>query len=50
MIDQAEALVAIDVNSGKFRLPVDAEQTALEINREAAEEICHNSDYAIWAV
>lgn len=40
VIDQAEALVAIDVNSGKFRLPVDAEQTALEINREAAEEIC----------
>jgi ribonuclease E len=40
VIDQAEALVAIDVNSGKFRQPVDAEQTALEINREAADEIC----------
>jgi len=39
VIDQAEDLVAIDVNSGKFRQPVDAEQTALEINREAADEI-----------
>jgi hypothetical protein len=40
VIDQAEALVAIDVNSGKFRQPENAEQTALEINLEAAEEIC----------
>jgi len=39
VIDQAEALVAIDVNSGRFRQPVDAEQTALEINLEAADEI-----------
>ncbi len=39
VIDQAEALVAIDVNSGKFRQPENAEQTALEINLEAADEI-----------
>jgi len=40
VIDQTEALVAIDVNSGKFRQPENAEQTALEINLEAADEIC----------
>ncbi|MFA5863891.1 MAG: Rne/Rng family ribonuclease [Phycisphaerae bacterium] len=39
VIDQAEALVAIDVNSGKFKLSSDAERTALEINLEAADEI-----------
>jgi ribonuclease E len=32
-------LVAIDVNSGRFRSPDDAEETALRINMEAAEEI-----------
>jgi ribonuclease E len=39
VIDSTEALVAIDVNSGKFRSPGDAEETALLINVEAAEEI-----------
>jgi len=39
VIDQTEALVAIDVNSAKFRQLADAEQTALAINREAADEI-----------
>ncbi len=39
VIDSAEALVAIDVNSGKFRDPDDAEETAHRINVEAAEEI-----------
>lgn len=39
VIDQAEALVAIDVNSGKFRTGEDAEATALKINLEAADEI-----------
>lgn len=38
-IDQTEALVAIDVNSGKFREHNDAETTALKINQEAAGEI-----------
>jgi len=39
VIDSTEALVAIDVNSGRFRSPKDAEETALLINLEAAEEI-----------
>ena len=39
VIDSTEALVAIDVNSGRFRRPDDAEETALQINLEAAEEI-----------
>ena len=39
VIDQAEALVAIDVNSGKFREHSDAETTALKTDLEAAREI-----------
>ncbi|MDP7620097.1 MAG: Rne/Rng family ribonuclease [Dehalococcoidia bacterium] len=39
VIDQTEALVAIDVNSGRFRKHSDAETTALKINEEAAGEI-----------
>ena len=39
IFDQAEALVAIDVNSGRFRQHSDAETTALKINLQAAEEI-----------
>ncbi len=39
VIDSTEALVAIDVNSGRFRSPENAEETALKINVEAAEEI-----------
>ncbi len=39
VIDSTEALVAIDVNSGTFRDPSDAEETAHRINLEAAEEI-----------
>lgn len=39
VIDQTEALVAIDVNSGKFKQGSDPEQMALEINLEAADEI-----------
>ncbi|MCB9867806.1 MAG: Rne/Rng family ribonuclease [Phycisphaerales bacterium] len=39
VIDSTEAMVAIDVNSGKFRDPTDAEETAYKINLEAAEEI-----------
>jgi ribonuclease E len=39
IIDQAEALVAIDINSGKFKDHSDAETTALKINQEAAHEI-----------
>lgn len=39
VIEQTEALVAIDVNSGKYRKHENAEQTALKINIEAAQEI-----------
>lgn len=39
VIDQTEAIVAIDVNSGKFRSEDDAETTAYKINLEAADEI-----------
>jgi ribonuclease E len=39
VIEQTEAMVAIDVNSGKYRKPDNAEQTALKINLDAAKEI-----------
>ncbi len=39
VIDQTEALVAIDVNSGSFRVENDAEETAYQVNLRAAEEI-----------
>ena len=39
VIDSTEALVAIDVNSGRFREHDDAEETAFRTNIEAAEEI-----------
>ncbi|MBN1391598.1 MAG: Rne/Rng family ribonuclease [Sedimentisphaerales bacterium] len=39
IIEQTEALVAIDVNSGRFRKSQGAEQTAYKTNMEAAVEI-----------
>ena len=39
VIDQTEALVAIDVNSGNFRAEGDAEETAYRLNLAAAKEI-----------
>ncbi len=39
VIDQTEALVAIDVNSGNFRADDSAEETAYQINLIAAREI-----------
>lgn len=39
VIEQTEALVSIDVNSGKYRKQQSAEQTAYKINLAAAEEI-----------
>lgn len=39
VIDSTEAMVTIDVNSGRFRDYDDAEETAYRINLEAAEEI-----------
>jgi ribonuclease E len=40
VIDQTEALVAIDVNSGRMRDNKDAETTAFKTNQEAVDEIC----------
>ncbi len=40
VIDEAEALVAIDVNSGRMRDNRDAETTAYKTNCEAVDEIC----------
>ncbi len=39
VIDQTEALVAIDVNSGNFRADGNAEETAYQMNLHAAKEI-----------
>jgi ribonuclease E len=39
VIDQTEALVAIDVNSGSFRTDESAEETAYQMNMNAAKEI-----------
>jgi len=39
VIDATEAIVAIDVNSGKYRAQENAEITAFKINTEAAPEI-----------
>ncbi len=40
VIDSTEAIVAIDVNSGKNRENSDAEMTAFSTDMEAADEIC----------
>ncbi|MFG0274463.1 MAG: Rne/Rng family ribonuclease [Phycisphaerales bacterium] len=40
VIDETEALVAIDVNSGRMRASNDAETSAFRTNMEAADEIC----------
>ncbi len=39
VIDQAEALVAIDVNSGSFRREKDPEKSALRVDVAAAKEV-----------
>jgi ribonuclease E len=39
VIESTEALVAIDVNSGKFRQTPDPEESAFRINLEAVDEI-----------
>lgn len=40
VIDETEAMIAIDVNSGKMRNAGDAETTAFRTNTEAVDEIC----------
>ena len=41
VIDEAEALVAIDINTGRFVGKKDFEDTVLKTNLEAAKEIAH---------
>jgi ribonuclease E len=40
VIDSTEALVAVDVNSGRYREQRNAEMTAFNINKDAIKEIC----------
>ena len=40
VVDETEALVAIDVNTGRHKSNKDQEQTIFKVNIEAAEEIC----------
>jgi ribonuclease G len=40
VVDETEALVAIDVNTGRHKGSRDQESTILRVNLEAAEEIC----------
>jgi ribonuclease G len=40
VVDETEALVAIDVNTGRHKSGKDADSTILKVNLEAAEEIC----------
>ena len=39
VLEQTEALVAIDVNSGRFKAGADPEETAFRTNMEAAREV-----------
>ncbi|MGC4005538.1 MAG: ribonuclease E/G [Pirellulales bacterium] len=48
VIDQTEALVAIDVNSGNFRTDDSAEETAFQMNIAAAKEIARQLRCATW--
>jgi ribonuclease G len=40
VVDETEALVAIDVNTGRHKGGKDQEQAILKVNQEAADEIC----------
>jgi ribonuclease G len=40
VVDETEALVAIDVNTGRHKSGKDQESTILKVNVEAADEIC----------
>ncbi len=40
VVDETEALVAIDVNTGRHKSGKDQESTILKVNIEAADEIC----------
>jgi len=49
VINQTEALVSIDVNSGRSTRERNIEETALKTNCEAADEIAGSSGCATWA-
>ena len=49
IIDQTEALVAIDVNSGKATRERSIEDTALKTNLEAAEEFARQAGHRDWS-
>ena len=40
VVDETEALVAIDVNTGRHKSTKDQESTIVKVNLEAADEIC----------
>lgn len=40
VVDETEALVAIDVNTGRAKASKDQDQAILKVNLEAADEIC----------
>src|SRR5258708_35785408 len=40
VIDETEALVAIDVNTGRHKSTKDQDSTIVKVNLEAADEIC----------
>ena len=48
VINQTEALVAVDVNSGRATRERNIEATALKTNLEAAEEVRASCGCATW--
>jgi len=49
VIDETEALVAIDVNTGRHKGSRDQDTTILKVNLEAAEKFAASSGCATWA-
>ena len=49
VLDPTEALISIDINSARATKGGDIEQTALQTNLEAAEEIARQLRLGIWA-
>ncbi len=49
VIDRTEALTSVDVNSAQATRGGDIEETALNTNLEAADEIARQLRFATWA-
>ena len=49
VIDHSEALTSIDINSSRATRGADIEETALNTNLEAADEIARQLRLRIWA-